>query len=131
MSNLKTPKRMASFDTMIQSDLLSKVLNTVTDQNFIPTYADYLALNESMYKGDEPMDKVMSWVMTNPRQHRKYFETALYQGLDQLPHAIPELTEFFNLVETPPPWLDLKKIETSIQFTHRLGANSTFILRDV
>lgn len=131
MSNLKTPKRMASFDTMIQSDLLSKVLNTVTDQNFIPTYADYLALIESMYKGDEPMDKVMSWVMTNPRQHRKYFETALYQGLDQLPHAIPELTEFFNLVETPPPWLDLKKIETSIQFTHRLGANSTFILRDV
>ena len=101
MSNIKTPKRMASFEKMTRSDLISKILNRFTDQNFIPTYQEYLALNGSMYQGDEPMDKVMAWVMTHPRQHRKYFETALYQGLDHLPHDIPELTEFFKEVETP------------------------------
>ncbi|QIO10121.1 oxygenase MpaB family protein [Acinetobacter lanii] len=131
MSNIKTPKRMASFEKMSQSDLLSKLLNRFTDQNLIPTYAEYLALNDSMYQGDEPMDKVMTWVMTNPRQNRKYFETALYQGLDHLPHEIPELTAFFKLVESPPEWLDPQKMKTAIQFTHRLGANSTFVLRDV
>ena len=131
MSNFHPPKRLASFDKMVKSDLLSKVLNTVTQQNFIPSYEDYLALNESMFTGDVPMDKVMDWVMTNPRQHRKLFETALYKGLDHLPEDIPVLTEFFNLVETPPEWFDPSKINTSIQFTHRLGTNSTFILRDL
>ena len=131
MSNIKTPKRMASFEKMTRSDLISKILNRFTDQNFIPTYQEYLALNGSMYQGDEPMDKVMAWVMTHPRQHRKYFETALYQGLDHLPHDIPELTEFFKQVETPPKWLDPQKIDTAIQFTHRLGSNSTFVLRDL
>ena len=102
MSNFHPPKRLASFDKMVKSDLLSKVLNTVTQQNFIPNYEDYLALNKSMFTGDVPMDKVMAWVMTNPRQHRKLFETALYKGLDHLPEDIPVLTEFFNLVETLP-----------------------------
>lgn len=129
--NLKSPKRLASFEKMLKSDWRSKILNIVTDQNFIPTQQEYSALNESMFKGDVPMDLLMTWVMTNPRQHRKYFETALYQGLDQLPHDIPELTAFFKHVETPPPWFDGSKIECALQFTHRLGTNSTFILRDV
>lgn len=131
MSNLKIPKRLASFERMQKSDLISRVLNKVTNQNFIPSYDDYLTLNQSMHTGDIAMDKVMAWVMTNPRVHRKYFETALYEGLDQLPHEIPELTTFFKLVETPPAWFDPAKIKASIQFTHRLGTNSTFILRDL
>ncbi len=131
MSNLKTPKRLSSFEKMQKSDLLSRLLNKVTDQNFIPSYDDYVALNQSMYTGDEAMDKVMVWVMTNPRLHRKYFETALYQGLDQLPHEISELSVFFKSVETPPAWFDASKIKTAIEFTHRLGTNSTFILRDL
>lgn len=131
MSNLKTPKRLASFERMQKSDLISRVLNKFTDQNFIPSYDDYLALNQSMHTGDIAMDTVMAWVMTNPRVHRKYFETALYKGLDQLPHEIPELTTFFKLVETPPAWFDPAKIKASIHFTHRLGTNSTFILRDL
>ena len=47
MSNLHAPKRLASFDKMVKSDLLSKILNKVTQENFIPSYEDYLALNES------------------------------------------------------------------------------------
>ncbi|NHB59359.1 DUF2236 domain-containing protein [Acinetobacter sp. 194] len=131
MSNIKTPKRMASFERMIESDFLSKILNRFTDQNFVPTYKDYLELNQSMYTGDEAMDQLMVWVMTNPRIHRQYFETALYQGLEHLPHTIPELENFFKLVETPPEWLDPQQIQTAIQFSHRLGANSTFVLRDL
>ena len=114
MSNLKTPKRLASFEKMQNSDLLSKLMHQLTDQNFIPSYDDYLALNQSMYTGDEAMDTVMAWVMLNPRLHRKYFETALYQGLDQLPHEIPELSLFFKQVETLPAWFDALKIKTAL-----------------
>ena len=131
MSNIKIPQRMSSFARMRQSDLVSKILNNITHQHFIPTYDDYLMLSQSMFEGDAPMDQLMQWVMSNPRQNRKYFETALYQGLDQLPHEIPELREFFAQVETAPTWLDQHKMNIAIQFMHRLGANSTFILRDL
>jgi hypothetical protein len=43
---------------------------------------------DALQTGDIAMDKVMDWVMTNPRQNRKLFETALYQGLDKLPNEI-------------------------------------------
>lgn len=131
MSNLNSPKRLSSFEEMTQSDFISKILNRVTDQNFIPSYQDYLALNESLYTGDIPMDKVMQWVMIDPRKHRRLFETALYKGLDQLPEDIPVLNDFFKTVENPPAWLDQNKIDEAIRFTHRLGSNSTFILRDL
>ena len=131
MSKLNRPKRLSSYDKMLQSDWLSKCLHHFTDQNVIPSYNEYLALNQSMYQGDATMDQLMLWVMQNPRLHRKYFEIALYQGLEQLPHPIPELQLFFDAVTTPPAWFDPQKIETAIQFTHRLGSNSTFILRDL
>ena len=122
---------MASYERMQQSDLLSKILNKITNQNFIPTYPEYLELNESLHTGDTAMDHVMDWVMTNPKQNRKLFETALYQGLDSLPEQIPVLTDFFNLVEHKPAWFDQKKVDEAIKFTHRLGSNVTFIMRDL
>ena len=61
----------------------------------------------------------------------QYFETALYEGLDKLPHAIPELSDFFNLFEQKPTWYDQEKIDQAIQFTHGLGVNNAFILRDL
>lgn len=131
MSNLSIPKRMASYERMKRSDLLSKLLHKMTNQNFIPTYAEYLELNESLHTGDVPMDRLMDWVMTNPRENRKLFETALYQGLDALPKPVPEIKAFFDLVEQQPVWFDQEKIDRAIQFTHRLGANVTFIMRDL
>lgn len=131
MSNFSIPKRMASYERMKRSDLLSKLLHKMTDQNFIPTYAEYLELNESLHTGDVPMDRLMDWVMTNPRENRKLFETALYQGLDALPKPVPEIKAFFDLVEQQPVWFDQEKIDRAIQFTHRLGANVTFIMRDL
>ncbi|WP_179999904.1 oxygenase MpaB family protein [Acinetobacter sp. YH12239] len=131
MSNFSIPKRMASYERMKRSDLLSKLLHKMTDQNFIPTYAEYLELNESLHTGDVPMDRLMDWVMINPRENRKLFETALYQGLDALPKPIPEIKAFFDLVEQQPVWFDQEKIDRAIQFTHRLGSNVTFIMRDL
>lgn len=131
MSNITIPTRMASYERMKQSDLLSKVLQRMTKENFIPTHEEYLELNQSLQTGDVPMDQVMDWVMTNPRQNRKLFETALYQGLDHLPEPVPELTEFFSLVDQKPDWYDAEQIHIAIRFMHRLGENSTYIMRDL
>ncbi|NNP72566.1 hypothetical protein A7P53_08300 [Acinetobacter defluvii] len=131
MKSLTLPKRLASFEKMAQSSLKSKVFSYLIDQKLQPTYAEYLRLNTALKTGDVTMDEVMQWVMSNPRQNRKLFETALYQGLDQLPHDVPVLTQFFHHIEQTPSWLDKSKLETAIRFTHRLGSNGTFILRDV
>lgn len=131
MQTLIKPTRLAPFEKMTRSNLKSKLFNYFTDQQVQPNYEEYLSLNQALQTGDVPMDKVMDWVMTNPRQNRKLFETALYQGINQLPQEIPELTEFFNLVEQAPSWFDASKLETAIEFTHRLGSNGTYILRDL
>ena len=131
MQTIITPKRLAPFEQMVKSDLKAKILGYMTNDYIQPSYEEYLSLNESLQTGDIPMDKVMQWVMQNPREHRKYFETALYKGLDQLPHEIPELTEFFNLVEQKPSWFNQQKIDASLQFTYRLGLNNSLVLRDL
>ena len=130
MSEQIIAKRLASFEKMRHSDLISKIFHQFTDQNFIPTYDDYLTLNQSLFTGDVAMDQVMQWVMENPRRNRKLFETSLYQGVEKLDVDEPILTEFFNLVTTPPAWLEPEKLTTAVNFTHRLGHNTTFILRD-
>lgn len=131
MLSIPKPSRLAAFETMVQSNLKTKILGYMTNQHLQPSYAEYLQLNEALQAGDEPMDQVMRWVLQNPKLHRKYFETALYEGLDKLPHDVPELTQFFSLVEQKPTWYDQVKIDKALQFTYRLGANNGLILRDL
>lgn len=131
MLSIPKPSRLAAFETMVQSNLKTKILGYMTNQHLQPSYAEYLQLNEALQAGDEPMDQVMRWVLQNPKLHRKYFETALYEGLDKLPHDVPELTHFFSLVERKPTWYDQVKIDKALQFTYRLGANNGLILRDL
>jgi hypothetical protein len=131
MLSIPKPSRLAAFETMVQSNLKTKILGYMTNQHLQPSYAEYLQLNEALQAGDEPMDQVMRWVLQNPKLHRKYFETALYEGLDKLPHDVPELTQFFSLVERKPTWYDQVKIDKALQFTYRLGANNGLILRDL
>ena len=94
MLNHPIAKRLASYERVTKSDVVSKVLHKFTDQNFIPSYAEYLELNDSLYAGDIAMDRVMDWVMTDPRRNRKRFEMALYQGVDQLEAPESILIEF-------------------------------------
>ncbi|WP_151839404.1 oxygenase MpaB family protein [Acinetobacter junii] len=131
MLSIPKPSRLAAFETMVQSNLKTKILGYMTNQHLQPSYAEYLQLNEALQAGDELMDQVMRWVLQNPKLHRKYFETALYEGLDKLPHDVPELTQFFSLVEQKPTWYDQVKIDKALQFTYRLGANNGLILRDL
>ena len=131
MLNLNIPKRLASYEKMVQSSITSKVLSYLVNQDIQPNYDEYLALNTALQSGDEPMDQVMQWMLQNPKPHRKYFETALYEGLDKLPHNIPELTDFFHLVEQKPVWYEQHKIDAAIKFTYRLGINNGLILRDL
>ena len=131
MQTITQPKRLASFEEMCQLNIKTKVLGYITHQDVQPTYEEYVALNHALQSGDQAMDKVMQWVMQNPRQHRQYFETALYKGLDHLPHPISELTEFFKIVEQKPTWYESDKIDAALKFTYRLGANNGFILRDL
>ncbi len=131
MQTLIQLTRLAPFEKMNRSNLKSTLFHYFTEQQLQPSYDEYLSLNKALQTGDVAMDLVMDWVMSNPRQNRKLFETALYQGIDQLPEDIPILTTFFKHVETTPTWLDPAKLETAIRFTHKLGANGTYILRDV
>ena len=131
MLNHPIAKRLASYERVTKSDVVSKVLHKITDQNFIPSYAEYLELNDSLYAGDIAMDRVMDWVMTDPRRNRKRFEMALYQGVDQLEAPESILIELFKHIETPPTWLNKDKLDHAVNFTQRLGSNGTFILRDL
>ena len=43
MQSIVKPKRLASFEDMIQSNVKSKILSYMTRQEVQPSYADYLA----------------------------------------------------------------------------------------
>lgn len=131
MQTLHIPKRLASFKDMQQSNLKSRVLGFMTGGDVLPSYAEYLSLNDALHTGDQPMDELMLWVIQNPKEHRQYFETALYEGLDKLPHDIPELSKFFSTVEQKPDWYDQQKMDEALRFTYRLGLNNGLLLRDL
>lgn len=123
--------RLAPFSSTQQSNILSFALTHLTKGSTQPSYAEYLSLNKALQTGDTEMEKIITWMMKNPKLHREYFETALFKGIDQLPHTIPELEVFFQHIQQIPNWLEHTKIEHALQFTHRLGINNGFILRDL
>lgn len=47
---------------MIQSNIKTKILGYMTQQEIQPSYEEYLALNTALQSGDEPMDQLMQWV---------------------------------------------------------------------
>ncbi|AXY61469.1 oxygenase MpaB family protein [Acinetobacter sp. WCHAc010052] len=131
MQTLNRPSRLAAFEDIPQFSLKSKILSYMADQEVSPSFEEYQALNRALQSGDDAMDTVMQWVVQNPKEHRQYFETALYKGLDQLPHEMSVLTDFFRKVEQKPEWYDQQKIDDALRFTYRLGVNNGFILRDL
>ena len=70
MQSIVKPKRLASFEDMIQSNIKTKILGYMTQQEIKTSYEEYLALNTALQSGDEPMDQLMQWVLQNPKQHR-------------------------------------------------------------
>ncbi len=96
------------------------------------TIRNICLLQHALYEGDIEMDQVIDWVMQNPKDHRMIFEKILFQGHDNLSEPLPtELENFFNYIEQKPEWLDQRQIDEAVKFTHRLGINNGFILRDL
>lgn len=131
MYNFQSPKRLSTFHEMNQVSIKAKIFAFMTKQQLQPTYKEYLELSQALQSGDIAMDSLMQWIIQNPKQHRHYFETALYKGVHHLPHEIPEIIHFFNQVEQKPHWYNQQKIDDALSFTHRLGINNGFILRDL
>ncbi len=83
MQSITKPKRLAAFKDMSQANIKTKILSYMTHQQVQPNYQEYLALNTALQSGDAPMDQLLLWILQNPKQHRKYFETTLYEGLEK------------------------------------------------
>ena len=126
-----TPSRLSSFQQMSQHSWLSRVLSQVIKRPAQPSFDEYNELNQALQSGDKEMDQVIVWMMKNPKLHRQYFEIALFQGIEQLPESMPELEHFFDYVTQSPTWLEQNKIDAALAFTHKLGINNGFILRDL
>ena len=129
--SIHSPTRLASFQQMQKSNVLSQLLNHFTAQPLAPSYAEYLRLNKALNSGDAAMDAVVDWVMQNPKRNRALFETALFHGLDHLSEETAELAAFFQTIERTPSWLNEAKLTAALQFTHQLGINNGFVLRDL
>lgn len=129
--SLLSPKRLATFQRMQQSTLFSQVLSHLTTRPLAPSYTEYLRLNTALNSGDAAMDSVAAWVMQDPKIRRPMFETALYKGLDHLNEEIPVLADFFQQAQRTPDWLDVSRLAKAVQFTHQLGINNGFVLRDL
>ncbi|CAM4383342.1 oxygenase MpaB family protein [Acinetobacter pragensis] len=129
--SIHSPTRLASFQQMQKSNVLSQLLNHFTAQPLAPSYAEYLRLNKALNSGDAAMDAVVDWVMQNPKRNRALFETALFHGLDHLSEETTELAAFFQTIERIPSWLNEAKLTAALQFTHQLGINNGFVLRDL
>lgn len=56
------------------------------------------------------------------------FRTALADGLDAVPDASPSLKEFFEAVETDPPWLDRDLVEEGAHVMRRFGRSAADVL---
>lgn len=116
---------------MSEQSWLSRVLSRINKRPIQPSFEEYTALGQALQSGDQEMDQLILWMMKNPRLHRQFFETALFQGIEQLPESIPELEHFFAHVTQAPVWLEQDKIDAALAFTHKLGINNGFILRDL
>lgn len=137
--SLTYPTRLMAFEHTQKSNWMTQILNHLCDTPVQPNYAEHCQIARSINDGDRLMDPVIEWVMQAPKERRKLFETALFQGLDHLQGDATEYThddvkvlyDFFAQVEQIPSWVDQKKIQNAVNFTHRLGINNGFVLRDV
>jgi len=127
-----SPTRLSSFNDMQDSNFFTQFLNICCEKPVQPNYKEYVSLQRALCEGDVEMDKVIDWVMQDPKGHRMIFEKILFQGRDNLSEPLPtELENFFNYIEQKPEWLDQRQIDEAVKFTHRLGINNGFILRDL
>lgn len=97
-----------------------------------PNPGQWRRLGERLTVGDEPMDRLLDWMMaTGLSQTRPLFDRALAGGIASLPDAPQELRDFFSTVETMPPWVDPELLRRGQRAMRRGGADGMYIARDV
>lgn len=97
-----------------------------------PTARRWRDIGEALMRGDPPMDRLVEWMHAYGMERaRPLFERALERGIQTLPHAPPQLREFFDLVERPPQWVDLDLVAEGALATDRGGMDYFFVNRDL
>jgi hypothetical protein len=97
-----------------------------------PTPEQWRSLGERLTVGDEPMDRLVEWMISaDMEQTRPLFDRALAEGIENVPEAPEPLREFFVRVETLPDWVDRDKLRRGARALRRGGADGMYVARDV
>ncbi|MFD6390462.1 DUF2236 domain-containing protein, partial [Nocardia sp. NPDC060259] len=97
-----------------------------------PDPAQWQRLGEGLLVGDDPMDRLVDWmVTTGTKQMRPLFDRALTHGIAEVPEAPAPLREFFAAVETVPAWVDHDTLVRGAKVMLTGGSDGMYIARDV
>ncbi|WP_342800338.1 oxygenase MpaB family protein [Nocardia sp. No.11] len=97
-----------------------------------PDADQWRRLGEGLLVGDEPMDRLVEWMVTaGSKQLRPLFDRALTHGIAAVPDAPEPLREFFARVETVPTWVDHAKLVRGAKVLLSSGSDGMYIARDV
>ena len=80
---------------MIQSNVKTKILKLYDSSTGPPSYEDYLALNNALQSGDEPMDQVLRWYCKTQNSTVSILKRRCMRVWTSC-HMDSELTEFFS-----------------------------------
>lgn len=97
-----------------------------------PTDEEWRAIGESLQIGDEPMDRLIAWMMeSGMARTRPLFERAVNQGIEAVPDAPEPLRAFFTQVEIPPDWFDAALADEGARACGLSGLTGMRVLRDL
>ncbi|MBB5163804.1 oxygenase MpaB family protein [Mycobacterium sp. AZCC_0083] len=97
-----------------------------------PTPEQWRSLGERLTVGDEPMDRLVEWMISaGMEQTRPLFDRALAEGIENVPEAPEPLREFFVRIETIPDWVDRDRLRRGARALRRGGADGMYVARDV
>jgi hypothetical protein len=97
-----------------------------------PTASEWSLVQQSLWQGDEPMDKVVEWMFAgNVREHKAQFEQALTQGVQTLHEPSPVLVEFFAKIDKVPEWIDPAQLSLAVRTAHLGGMIGYYVLCDM
>ncbi|WP_280342510.1 oxygenase MpaB family protein [Nocardia neocaledoniensis] len=97
-----------------------------------PDAEQWRRLGESLLVGDEPMDRLVDWmVTTGSKQTRPLFDRALAHGIAAVPEAPEPLREFFTAVEAAPAWVDHDMLVRGAKVLLSSGSDGMYFARDV
>jgi hypothetical protein len=97
-----------------------------------PTPERWRAVGEALMDGDEPMDRLVEWMLASGLPAaRAQFEQAIERGIGLLADPPPALREFFALVDRPPDWFDAGLQREGAEVYSRGGIEMVYVGRDV